>query len=220
VKGMKFLIVSLSGVVISTLAFAEAVSVLPELQEGDSVIKADLPEPTLVRHHHYSLLVPQGWTVVANVSIGEPYQGSLSAGPSNDIDNEKTYIGVYGPWRKPSQRSLEDRYAKKLKELKEGEKLDFVSWQGRRWLIWEYSRTWSGGIVLAGTEAESYCWAAFGEAYGQEFVMIAATPKSSLERYRGQLTAIMQSVRLHPEMIDTLVAGIPDADKGFRTVAR
>ena len=214
-KGKKVVIVSLCGVLISTPAFAGTMSVIPELQEGESVIKKDLPQPTLVEHYHYSLLVPAGWSFEASVLTEGPYQGNLSAYPSNDVVNEKTHIGVFGPRRNPSKKSLDERYAK-LKKLKEGEKLDFVSWQGRRWLIWEYSRTWSGGIVLAGTEAESYCWAAFGEAYGQEFVMIAATPKSSLERYRGQLTAIMQSVRLHPEMIDTLVAGIPDADKGFR----
>ena len=189
-KGMKFVIVSLCGVVISTLAFAETMSVVPELQEGERVIRKDLPKPTLVEHYHYSLLVPQGWSFEASVLTEGPYQGNLSAFPSNDVVNEKTHIGVFGPRRNPSKKSLDERYAEKLKKLKEGEKLDFVSWQGRRWLLWEYSCTLS--------EMESNCWAAFGVADGQEFVMIAATPKSSLAKYRGQLTAIMQSITLHP----------------------
>ena len=208
-KGMKFLIVSLSGVVISTLAFAGTMSVVPELQEGERVIRKDLPKPTLVEHYHYSLLVPAGWSFEASVLTEGSYQGNLSAFPSNDIVNEKTHIGVFGPRRNPSQKSLDERYAKQLKKLKEGEKLDFVSWQGRRWLLREYSCT------LSGTKEESNCWAAYGVAYGQEFVMIAATPKSSLAKYRGQLTAIMQSITLHPdmpEMIDTLVAKIPEAE--------
>src|SRR5207245_2827597 len=92
VKGMKFVIVSLCGVVISTLAFAEATFVVPKLQVGDSVFKEDLPEATLVEHHHYSLLVPQGWSFEATVLTEGPYQGNLSAVPSNDIVNQKTHI--------------------------------------------------------------------------------------------------------------------------------
>jgi len=205
-KGKRFVIVSLCGVVISTLAFAGTMSVVPELQEGERVIKNDLPKPTLVEHYHYSLLVPQGWSFEACVLTEGPYQGNLSAFPSNDVVNEKTHIGVFGPRRNPSKKSLDERYAEKLKKLKEGEKLDFVSWQGRRWLLWEYSCT------LSETKEESNCWAAFGVAYKQEFVMIAATPKSSLTKYRGQLTTIMQSITLHPDMIDTLVAKIPEAE--------
>jgi len=189
VKGVKAIIVSLCGVVISTLAFAGTTFVVPNLQEGDSVIEKDLPEPTLVEHYHYSLLVPQGWSFEAAVLTEGDYQGNLSAAPSNDIANSKTFIGVYGPRRIPTQRSLDERHATKLKTLKEGEKLYFVSWQGRRWLLWEYSCTLS--------ESESNCWAAFGVVDGQEFIMIAATPKSSLARYRGQLTAIMPSITLH-----------------------
>ena len=205
VKGMKFVIVSLCGVVISTLAFAGTMSVVPELQEGERVIKNDLPKPTLVEHYHYSLLVPQGWSFEACVLTEGPYQGNLSAFPSNDVVNEKTHIGVFGPRRNPSKKSLDERYAK-LKKLKEGEKLDFVSWQGRRWLLREYSCT------LSETKEESNCWVAFGVAYRKEFVMIAATPKSSLAKYRGQLTAIMESITLHPEMIDSLVAKTPEAE--------
>src|SRR5947209_11496836 len=66
-KGKRFVIVSLCGVVISTLAFAETMSVVPELQEGERVIRKDLPKPTLVEHYHYSLLVPQGWSFEASV---------------------------------------------------------------------------------------------------------------------------------------------------------
>ena len=208
-KGMKFLIVSLSGVVISTLAFAGTMSVVPELEEGETVIKKDLPEPMLVEHYHYSFLVPVGWSFEAAVLTEGPFLGNLSAFASNDVVNEKTTIGVYGPRRHPSKKSLDERYAEKLKKLKEGGKIDFVSWQGRRWLLLEYSCT------LSETKEESNCWAAFGVADGQEFVMIAATPKSSLAKYRGQLTAIMQSITLHPdmpEMIDTLVAKIPEAE--------
>src|SRR5437870_10975121 len=95
VKGMKFVIVSLCGVVISTLAFAETMSVVPELQEGERVIRKDLPKPTLVEHYHYSLLVPQGWSFEASVLTEGPYQGNLSAFPSNDIVNEKTHVGVF-----------------------------------------------------------------------------------------------------------------------------
>src|SRR5438876_12121658 len=125
---MKFVILSLCGVVISTLAFAGTTFVVPKLQEGDSVFKEDLPEPTLVEHYHYSLLVPQGWSFEASVLTEGPYQGNLSAFPSNDIVNEKTEVGVFGPRRNASQKSLDERYAKQLKRRKEGEILDFASW--------------------------------------------------------------------------------------------
>src|SRR5439155_12816926 len=185
---------------------AVTMSVVPELQEGERVVKKDLPQPTLVEHYHYSLLVPAGWSFEASVLTEGPYQGNLSAFPSNDVVNERTHIGVFGPRRNPSHKSLDERYAIQLNKLKEGEKLDFVSWQGRRWLLREYSCT------LSETKEESNCWVAFGVAYRKEFVMIAATPKSSLAKYRGQLTAIMESITLHTEMIDSLVAKTPEAE--------
>jgi hypothetical protein len=149
-----------------------------------------------------------GWSFEASAGYDESYQGYLTAFPSNDVVSQKTLIGVIGPRRNPSKKSLDERYAEQLKKLKEGEKLDFVSWQGRRWLLWEHSCTLS--------KTESNCWTAHGVAYGQEFKMTAATPKSSLAKYRGQLTAIMQSITLHPEMIDNFGAKIPEANKGFR----
>jgi hypothetical protein len=194
VKGMKFVIVSVCGVVVSTLAFAGTTFVVPLMEQGDSVIKKDLPEPTQVKHYHYSLLVPQGWSFEAALGHDESNQGNLSASPFNDVAKAKTFIGVFGPRRNPSKKSLDERYAEKLKKLKQGEKLDFVSWQGRRWLLREYSCT------LSETKEESNCWAAWGVADGEEFVMIAATPKSSLAKYRVQFTAIMQSITLHPQM--------------------
>jgi hypothetical protein len=158
--------------------------------ESAFIIK-DLPDAVLATDRFFSVTVPKGWTVTS-VGPSDRFLSDITIAASSDLEFERTYLGVHA-LRVPVKKTVEQKYAEEKGRLKPNEKLDYETWQGRKWLVKEYPCQ-SGQMRSA-----ARCWAAWTYAgAGRAGMLVASTPTLQTSRYQGYLRAMMESVKFHP----------------------
>ena len=175
----------------ASVTFAQVTLVIPDMKSDQEVfIKSDLAAATLVKTAYFSFQIPKGWTV-SSVGPGEEFKSNATATPTSDAVNDPTLIGFH-VLTKPAKETLEQFYETKWKpKLKPGDKQSFVTWQGQRWLLWEYA------CQNVAKEDARY-WAGKTIANGQGIVIVASTPTRLASKFEGQLIAIMQTITVQP----------------------
>jgi len=169
-------------------AFASQIYPFPNLTRKDTdthiVTKLNLPDETVVQHEKFSLTVPKGWSINP-VGPSDNAVASITATPTSDVENSKTYISFHIRTT-PSTMTLEER---KTQNEKKGRTAKFVSWHDQRWLLVQYFSD------NERNKRQKY-WAAFTNAGGTEFWTVAGTPEADASKYEGILLKIMESSTL------------------------
>jgi hypothetical protein len=193
------------GAVIGFVVGHSTLVILDVKSDQEKVIKSYMPGARWIQDEYFSIRVPKGWSVSYG-SLGEKFKSSVTATPTDGVVHDTTFIGVHVK-KEPPKETLERFYETKWKpRLKPGDKQTFVTWQGQRWLLWEYA-------CQSVAKEDARCWAGKAIANGQDVLMLAGTPTHLVATFVGQLTEIMQSVTFHPVTERTLYATPTLADR-------
>ncbi len=154
-------------------------------------ITKDLPGAVLATDRFFSVSVPKSWTVTSS-GPSDRFLSDITVTASSDLEFERTYLSVHA-LREPEKKTVERKYAEEKGRLKPNEKLDYETWQGRKWLVKEYP------CQTGQMRSAARCWAAWTFAgNGRAGVLVASTPTLQASRYQGFLRAMMESVKFHP----------------------
>ncbi|MFH0925319.1 MAG: hypothetical protein V1872_06755 [bacterium] len=96
-----------------------------KIDNWGNIIK-DLPNSTVVTHYYFSITIPKGWSIQYgnNTDNKKRLKASLTTTPTNNIYQDKTYIGLHLR-RTPPIKTLEETKANLFKNLKGAEKFTF-----------------------------------------------------------------------------------------------
>jgi hypothetical protein len=176
-----------------------SVIVVPAAKVGSpaEVIQKDLSQAALVKHYHFSIRAPKGWSLIAE-GYSEPPSGisdhsdaMVTLTPSNDTVNDPTYVGlrtVYGSSLPPT---LEGLYQVVSKD--QTKKTRYVQLNGQRWIFSQYEGTNARGVVVQQYAVRTIVSTHEGP---RGFLAVAATPKSDSKTFGPVLLSILNTVKV------------------------
>lgn len=178
---------------LSTISvYAQVTLPIPRTPSSDRpFIQRDLPTDTILQGRLFTMLIPKGWSVVS-VGAGDRYLDNITVTASNDVVNERTYIGLQ-TYREFISGTPEAKLSREKAALKPGDALTYETWQDWKWIVKEYS-------CESGTpKSPARCWAAWAyDQNGEVGLLVASTPSELVSRYGDSLRKMMQSVQFRP----------------------
>ncbi len=142
-------------------------------------LKKNLPADSKIKNCLFSIVIPKGWSINP-VGPSDKMKCSITATPSEDVENDKSYIGLHAR-KDPSKLSLEERM--KRYQL-EGKEVSLKTWGGIKWV---FMRTIRSNDKI--TE-----WAGFAVRGNQEFWLVAAAPSGNESEMARSIEKVMSSV--------------------------
>ena len=189
--GRVALVIFLVGLLAVEASAQTALHVPENATEQKPFTSADLPQPTVVQGRFFSVVVPKDWTV-SSIGPTAQFLDDITVTVGRDPRLDHTYLGLH-TFKQSARYTIEEKFAREKGKLAASDKLSQEMWQGRKWIVKEYS------CQSHVPQSAALCWTAW--IYGENKrvgILTASTPVSLAFRYAATLRAMMQSVKFTP----------------------